>query len=139
MFFSTIYLNGTNVFWFSVVFTLFPPATTSVFGSYPQSMQSAKLFSMVVGTGTHQTPFLQASVPPPPPVPGRGAHSLACGERGDGRVPIPGRGHTLWYIYVLCGPTCHLSTLHCIAGAALSIHMVGEVSWGPKRRRSWAS
>ncbi len=29
-----------------------------------------------------------------------------AGERGVGRVPIPARGHTLWYslyIYVLCG------------------------------------
>jgi hypothetical protein len=36
---------------------------------------------------------------------------------------------------------CHLSTLnqHCIAGAGLSIRMIEEVSWDPKRRRSWAS
>jgi hypothetical protein len=39
------------------------------------------------------------------------------------------------------GPTCHLSTLnlHCIPGAGLPNHMKGEVSWDPKRRRSWAS
>jgi hypothetical protein len=32
-------------------------------------------------------------------------------------------------------PTCHLSTLnlHCVAGAGLPIHMIGEVSWEPKR------
>jgi hypothetical protein len=38
-------------------------------------------------------------------------------------------------------PTCHLYTLnkHCIAGASLPIHMTGEVSWEPKRRRAWAS
>ncbi len=38
-------------------------------------------------------------------------------------------------------PTCHLSTLnwHCTAGASLPNHMMGEVSWGPKRRRSLAS
>jgi hypothetical protein len=29
--------------------------------------------------------------------------------------------------------------LHCIAGASLSIHMMGEVSWDPKRRRSRTS
>ncbi len=38
-------------------------------------------------------------------------------------------------------PTCHLSTLkkHCFAGAGLPIHMIGEVSWEPKRRWAWAS
>ncbi len=36
--------------------------------------------------------------------------------------------------------TCYLSTLnqHGIAGAGLPIHMIGEVSWEPKRRRAWA-
>jgi hypothetical protein len=35
------------------------------------------------------------------------------------------------------GPTCHLSTLnkYFIAGADLPNHMMGEVSWDPKRRR----
>jgi hypothetical protein len=38
-------------------------------------------------------------------------------------------------------PTCHLSSLnqHWIGGAGLPIHMIGEVSWEPKRRRAWAS
>ncbi len=38
-------------------------------------------------------------------------------------------------------PTCNLFTLnlHCIAGAGLPIHMIGEVSWEPKRRRAWSS
>ncbi len=37
--------------------------------------------------------------------------------------------------------TWHLSTLNwpCITDAGLSIHMMGEVSWDPKRRRSWVS
>jgi hypothetical protein len=37
--------------------------------------------------------------------------------------------------------TCHLSTInqHCIAGAGLPIHLIGEVSWNPKRRRTRAS
>jgi hypothetical protein len=46
---------------------------------------------------------------PSPLVRWGGAHSLATGERGGGRVPIPTRGHTLWYtinIYVLCGVHC---------------------------------
>jgi hypothetical protein len=32
-------------------------------------------------------------------------------------------------------PTCYLSTfnLHCIAGAGLPIHIIGEVLWEPKR------
>ncbi len=53
-------------------------------------------FSPVVGIGTPPTPQPQASVPPPSLVPGKGAYTLA-GERGGGRVPIPTRGHTLWY------------------------------------------
>ncbi len=37
-------------------------------------------------------------------------------------------------------PTCHLSTLTLyIANAGLPIHMIGKVSWDPKRRRAWAS
>ncbi len=28
--------------------------------------------------------------------------------------------------------------IHCIAGAGLPIHMIGEVSWESKRRRAWA-
>jgi hypothetical protein len=47
--------------------------------------------------------------PPPagecaPPF-GSGGRDTLAGERGGGRVPIPTRGHTLWYsikIYVLC-------------------------------------
>ncbi len=40
------------------------------------------------------------------PPPGSGGRSTHAGESGGGRVPIPTRGHTLWYslcIYVLCG------------------------------------
>jgi len=67
----------------------------------PQSRQSAKLFSSR-GIGTPPTPHPQASGPPPP---GSGGRGTLAGERGGGRVPIPTRGHTLWYsiyIYVLC-------------------------------------
>ncbi len=42
----------------------------------------------------------QASVPPLPPLV-RGRDTLA-GERGGGRVPIPTRGHTLWYSIFIC-------------------------------------
>jgi hypothetical protein len=52
-------------------------------------------FSPVVGIGTSPTPRPQATMPPPPLVPGGGAHSLA--REGGGRVPIPTRGHRLWY------------------------------------------
>ncbi len=39
-----------------------------------------------------------ASVPPPP---GSGGRGTLAGERGVWRVPIPTRGHTLWYsLYV---------------------------------------
>jgi hypothetical protein len=40
------------------------------------------------------------------------------------------------------GPTCHLSTLDNNVSpvrACLINHMMGEVSWVPKRRRSWVS
>jgi hypothetical protein len=41
------------------------------------------------------------------PPPGSGGRDTLAGERGVGRVPIPTRGHTLWYsfycIYVFCG------------------------------------
>ncbi len=38
------------------------------------------------------------------------------------------------------GPTCHLSTLnwYCFACAGLPVHMLGEVSWNPKRRRVYS-
>jgi hypothetical protein len=38
------------------------------------------------------------------------------------------------------GSYSHLSSLypkHCIAGAGLPIHVIGEVSWESKRRRAW--
>ncbi len=34
--------------------------------------------------------------------------------------------------------TCHFSH-YSIAGAGLPIHMIGKVSWDPKRRLAWAS
>ncbi len=32
-----------------------------------------------------------------PPSPGSGGRGTFAGDRGGGRVPIPTRGHTLWY------------------------------------------
>ncbi len=52
-------------------------------------------FSPVVGIRTLPTPHPQASLPPPPF--GSGGRGTLDGERGVGRVPIPTRGHTLWY------------------------------------------
>ncbi len=45
--------------------------------------------------------------------------------------------HGIFWVLV----TCHLSThnQHYIASACLPNHMMGEVSWDPKRRRVWAS
>jgi hypothetical protein len=59
-------------------------------------------FSQVVVIGTPPIPHLKASVlPPPPPSLVLGGRGSLTGERGDGRVPIPTRGHTLWYsLYV---------------------------------------
>ncbi len=98
----------------------------------------------------------------------RGRGTLAA-ERGVGRVPIPTRGHTLWYSLYICalwpspkGPIILYSVVftppppshHAVFGSYLSyqlltntispvrayfIHMFGEVSWEPKRRRATAS
>jgi hypothetical protein len=50
-------------------------------------------FSQVVGIGTPPTPHPQASMA----LPGSEGRGTLAGERGVGRVPIPTRGHTLWY------------------------------------------
>jgi hypothetical protein len=66
-----------------------------------QSRQSAKLFLKSSALGPpNPSPTGECA---PPSSAGRGTFA---GERGVGRVPIPTRGHTLWYsvhIYVLCG------------------------------------
>jgi hypothetical protein len=54
------------------------------------------------------TPRPQASVPSPLWLGGRGT---LAGERGGGRVPIPTRGHTLWYSLYICTLWCRLSLL----------------------------
>jgi hypothetical protein len=69
----------------------------------PQSRQSAKLFLQSSELGLAQ-PLTRRRVCPPPP-PGSGGSGTLAGERGVGRVPIPTRGHTLWYslsIRTLC-------------------------------------
>jgi hypothetical protein len=58
-------------------------------------------FSLVVGIGTPPTPHPQASVPSSF---GSGGRGTLAGERRGGKVPIPTRGHTLWwslYIFTL--------------------------------------
>jgi hypothetical protein len=68
----------------------------------PQTRQSVKLYLQSSELGLPQ-PVTRRRVCPPPRF--WGEDTLA-GERGVGRVPIPARGHTLWYslyIYVLCG------------------------------------
>jgi hypothetical protein len=57
-------------------------------------------FSPVVGIGTPPTLHPQASVPLLPF--GSGGRGTLAGERGVGRVPIPTRGHTLWYSLYIC-------------------------------------
>jgi hypothetical protein len=59
-----------------------------------QSRQSAKLFLQSSELGLPQ-PFTRRRVCPPSP--GSGGRSTLAGEREVGRVPIPTRGHTLWY------------------------------------------
>ena len=60
------------------------------------------------------SPLQAAVTPPPPPVPGGG--SLASGRGGRG-VPIPTRGHTLWYSvytvqYMYFVPASHHAVKH---------------------------
>ncbi len=89
-----------------------------------QSRQNAKLFSSRLNwIETPPTPHPQASVPSPPLVLGGGAHSLA--REGGGTVPIPMRGHTLWYS-VLCAEesTCETyrqSSTTAFRSAAMSV------------------
>jgi hypothetical protein len=72
------------------------PRVISFFYILPQSRQSDKLFlqSSEFGLPPNPSPAGECA---PPPVLGGGAHSTLAGKRGVGRVPIPTRGHTLWY------------------------------------------
>jgi hypothetical protein len=64
----------------------------------PQSRHSAKLFLQSSELGLPQ-PLTRRRVCPPPC--GSGGRNTLAGKRGDGRIPIPTRGHTLWYsIYI---------------------------------------
>ncbi len=68
----------------------------------PQSRQSAKLFIRSSELGLLQ-PLSRRRLCKPPAPPGSGGRGTL--ERGVGRVPIPTRGHTLWYslyIRTLC-------------------------------------
>jgi hypothetical protein len=67
------------------------------FSPQPQSRQSAKLFLKSSEMGLPQPLTRRRVCPPPPPVLGGGAQCALAGERGVGRVPIPTKGHTLWY------------------------------------------
>ncbi len=60
---------------------------------WAQSRQSAKPFLRSSELGLPQ-PLTRRRVCPPP---GSGGRGTIAGERGLGRVPIPTRGHTLWY------------------------------------------
>jgi hypothetical protein len=62
--------------------------------SRPQSRQSAKLFLQSSELGLPH-PFTRRRVCAPSFGPG-GGYTLACRREGGG-VPIPTRGHTLWY------------------------------------------
>jgi hypothetical protein len=49
------------------------------------------------------SPYLSpAGENPPPPPFGSGGRGTLTGERRGGRVPIPTRGHTLWYSANIC-------------------------------------
>jgi hypothetical protein len=61
--------------------------------------------------GATESCFLSSLTPPPPSYQGSG-----------------------WLL-----PVISLLYSVCIAGVSLPIHIIGEVSWEPKRRRAWAS
>ncbi len=67
------------------------------------------------------TPHLQASLPPPPP-PGSGRRGTLAGKRGVGGVPIPTRGHTLWY-------SLYIRTLWCTYCACHQLNTVTLISF----------
>jgi hypothetical protein len=70
-------------------------------------------FFPVVGIGTPPTPHPQASVPPPPF--GSGGRGKLAGEKRSRRVPIPMRGHTLWYsVYMYFVSTDHIFHSLCL-------------------------
>ncbi len=74
-------------------------STNTVFLSFKtQSRQSAKLFLQSLELGLPQPPTRRRVCPP---VLGEGARSLARVGLGLGRVPIPTRGHTLWYCFYI--------------------------------------
>jgi hypothetical protein len=65
-----------------------------------------------------------------PPHFGSGGRGTLAGEKGGGRVPIPTRGHTLWYsiyIYVLCANTVY-------RGCGLAFPYDGRDFMGPKKK-----
>ncbi len=45
----------------------------------------------------------------------------------------------LFFAYSQCLASTCTSLLPCTAGAGLPIHMIGKISWEPKRRRAWVS
>jgi len=64
-----------------------------------QSRQSAKLLLQSSELGLPQPLTWRRLCPPPF---GSGGRGTLAGERGGGRVPIPTRGHTLWYSIYVC-------------------------------------
>jgi hypothetical protein len=76
----------------------FPPAPIRGFMVLGYRVSRVLSFFQVIEIGTPPTPHPQASVPP---YSGSGGRDTLAGERGGGRVPIPTRGHAMWYsIYI---------------------------------------
>ncbi len=90
-------------------------------------------FSPVVGIGTPPTLHPQASVPPPPF--GSGGRGKLAGERGGERVPIPTRGHTLWYsvyMYFLVrtlGPAATIGQFLTNGNQCVILYLTGGFFW----------
>jgi hypothetical protein len=77
--------------------SLFRLLCTAVHIGWHHRRQSAKLFLQSSELGLSLPQPLTRRRVCPPPSPGSGGSGTLAGERGVGRVPIPTRGHTLWY------------------------------------------
>jgi hypothetical protein len=82
-----------------------------------QSRQSAKPFLQSSELGL-SPPSLASECAPPP---GSGGRGTFAGERGFGRVPIPTKGHTLWYsLYIRT--LCYRVKIHLPSNRYMSVY-----------------
>ncbi len=81
-------------------------------------------FFPVVGIGTSPTPHPRQVCPPPF---GSGGRGTLAGERGVGGVPIPARGHTLWYSVNICTLWLYTTVWWCVYNKAATRPLNGKI------------